>query len=125
MLFKKEWVEAVLAGRKRQSVRLKQPRMTVGRTYAVQTSFRSTSVGRIRITGVRACTLAELADQDIVAEGWPASERNEFERYFAETNHFDPDSMDAAEWRALRARRIWCIDFEPAPESKPETAHQR
>ena len=125
MLFKKEWVEAVLAGRKTQPVRLKQPRMTVGRTYAVQTSFRSTGVGRIRVTGIRACTLAELADQDIVAEGWPASKRSDFERYFAETNHFDPDSMDADKWRALRARRIWCIDFEPAPDSESETKRRR
>ena len=37
MLFKKEWLEAALAGHKTQSVRLKQPRMTVGYTYAVQT----------------------------------------------------------------------------------------
>lgn len=125
MLFKKEWVKAVLAGRKTQSVRLKQPHMSVGRTYAVQTSFRSTSVGRIRVTGIRLCSLAQLADRDIVAEGWPASKRREFERYFAETNHFDPDAMDAEEWRRLRARRIWCIDFEPAPDSEPERKRPR
>lgn len=125
MLFKKDWVGTVLEGRKTQSVRLKQPRMTVGRTYAVQTSFRSTSVGRIRVTGIRPCSLADLADADIVAEGWPASQRDEFERYFAQTNHFDPDAMDAEVWRALRERRIWCIDFEPAPNSEPGTKHTR
>lgn len=125
MLFKKEWVEAVLTGRKTQSVRLKQPLMTVGRTYAVQTSFRSTSLGRIRVTGIRPCSLAELPDRDVVSEGWTASKRSEFERYFAETNHFDPDAMDDEDWRGLRARRLWCIDFEPAPDSEPERKSPR
>jgi len=114
MLFKKDWVDAVLTGRKRQTIRLKQPRVKVGRTYAVQTSYYSPALGRIRVTAVRQCTLASLTATDIRAEGWPTTSRPDFEIYFAQVNHFKPESMTARDWRALRARPLWCIDFEPA-----------
>ena len=61
MLFKKAFVDDVLAGRKRQTVRLKPPRVKPGRSYAVQTSYYAASLGRIRVTGVRASTLRRLS----------------------------------------------------------------
>ena len=116
MLFKKDWVDAVLDGRKRQTVRLKQPRLKVGRTYAVQTSYYSPAVGRIRVTAIRQCTLGSLTAADIRAEGWPARSRHDFDAYFATINHFKPDTMTADDWRKLRAKPLWCIDFQPASE---------
>ena len=71
------------------------------------------------MTGLRPCTLAELTRRDIDREGWKGRPRKEFERYFAEVNHFEPDSMSAAAWKKLRAGRIWCIEFEP---EKPASA---
>jgi hypothetical protein len=123
MLFKKDWVDAVLDGRKRQTVRLKQPRIKVGRTYAVQTSYYSPAVGRIRITAIRQCTLGSLTQADIRAEGWPAKSRDEFDTYFATINHLKPNTMTANDWRDLRAKPLWCIDFEPTsePASEPST----
>lgn len=118
MLFKKDWVDAVLGGRKRQTIRLRTPRVRVGRTYAVQTSFRSRAVGRIRITDVRRCTLGRLTRADLVAEGWSAAGREQFETYFAEINHLHPERMSAADWEELRARPLWCIDFEPVHASR-------
>ena len=35
------------------------------------------------------------------------------------------DAMDDEDWLGLRARRIWCIDFEPAPDSEPERKRPR
>ena len=123
MLFKEEWVDAVLTGRKRQTLRLRQPRVKVGRTYAVQTSFRSTSRGRIRVTALRRCTLAGMTEADLEAEGWPASahggeNRRAFEQHFARINHLHPDRMTPADWKALRSRPLWCIAFEPAAEGE-------
>ena len=114
MLFKPEWVEAVLRGKKRQTVRLKQPRVKVGGSYAVQTSFRSPAVGRIRVTGVRQVRLQDLSATDVKAEGFRT--RREFERYFAKVNHFHPEAMGPREWEALRERTVWRIDFEPDEE---------
>ena len=102
MLFKPEWVQAVLRGQKRQTIRLKQPRVLVGRTYAVQTSFRGRAQGRIRVTDVRRCTLRDLTARDLKLEGWASRSRTEFERYFATTNHLDPDTMPARAWNALQ-----------------------
>jgi hypothetical protein len=122
MLFKKEWVDAVLDGRKRQTVRLKQPRLKIGRTYAVQTSYYSPARGRIRIIAIRQCTLSSLTDADIRAEGWPAESRDDFETYFAQINHLKPATMTARDWRGLRTQPIWCIDFEPdtpPPSAQP------
>ena len=116
MLFKEPWVPDVLAGRKRQSIRTRQPRMKVGNTYAVQTSYYSKSLGRIRVTDIRPCTLATLSEADIEAEGWAVEARDDFERYFAEVNHSDPAAMTAKAWAAFRRRKIWCIDFEPADD---------
>lgn len=116
MLFKKDWVDAVLSGRKRQTIRLKRPRVRVGRTYAVQTSFRSRGVGRIRVVGVRECRLADLSAADLRREGWSGRSRAEFESYFAEINHFEPQRMTSDDWDALRRRPLWCIDFEPVDE---------
>ncbi len=117
MLFKKEFVAAVLRGDKRQTVRLKRPRVHPGRTYAVQTSYYSPALGRIRVTGVRRCTLAGLTERDLALEGWSGRRRKEFERYFAAINHLEPESMTAADWKRLRARPIWCIDFDPANDA--------
>lgn len=117
MLFKPEWVQAVLHGQKRQTIRLKQPRVRVGHTYAVQTSYRGRAQGRIRVTAVRRCTLRGLTPRDLKLEGWAGRSRAEFERYFAAVNHLDPDTMTARAWNALRARSLWCIEFEPAEAS--------
>lgn len=117
MLFKAEWVQAVLRGQKRQTIRLKPPRVRVGRTYAVQTSFRGRAQGRIRVTEVRRCTLRGLTPHDLQLEGWAGRSRPEFERYFAAINHFDPDTMPARDWAALRSRSLWCIEFEPVEAS--------
>lgn len=110
------YLEDVLSSRKTQTVRLKQPRVTVGKTYAVQTSFRSPALGRIRVTGVREGTLRGLTRGDLDAEGWPGRARADFERSFAEINHFGPETMSAAEWERLRDAPLWVIDFEPSPE---------
>lgn len=124
MLFKPEWVADVLGGRKRQTLRVRKPRVSVGRTYAVQTSYYSKAVGRIRVTDVRQTTLAEMTDADVVAEGWRSGERDQFERYFAEVNHFEPDTLDADGWAELRRRPFWLIDFEPAPDATPSRARR-
>ena len=113
VLFKQDVVADVLADRKRQTVRLKRPRVSVGRSYAVQTSYYSPSLGRVSVTGLRPCTLADLTRRDIDLEGWQGRPHKEFERYFAEINHFEPSTMSAVAWKALRARKIWCIEFEP------------
>lgn len=117
MLFKPEWVQAVLRGQKRQTIRLNPPRVRVGRTYAVQTSYYGRAQGRIRVTAVRRCTLRDLTARDRKLEGWAGRARAEFERYFATTNHLDPDTMTARDWERLRARSLWCIEFEPAEAS--------
>lgn len=122
MLFKKEWVDDVLSGRKRQTVRLRQPRLQVGRSYAVQTSYRSRGLGRIRITAIRRSTLRDLTKDDLAAEGWGGRSREAFERYFAQVNHLRPERMTAREWKALRARPLWYIDFEPAPDGERPAA---
>lgn len=114
MLFKAAYLDDVLSGRKTQTVRLKQPRLRVGRTYAVQTSFRSPSRGRIRITGLRAGSLRGLSRADLDAEGWPGRPRAEFERTFATINHFRPETMSDEDWEQLRDTPLWIIDFEPA-----------
>jgi hypothetical protein len=106
MLFKQELVADVLAGRKRQTVRLKRPRVSVGRSYAVQTSFYSPSVGRITVTGVLPCTLGGLMRRDVDLEEWKGRPRQEFEQYFAEVNHFESEAMSTAAWKKLRARPI-------------------
>ena len=116
MLFKPAYLDDVLSGRKTQTVRLKQPRLKVGKTYAVQTSFRSRALGRIRVTGVRQSTLRGLTRNDLDAEGWPGRPRVEFERSFAEINHFGPDTMSGADWERLRDTPLWVIDFEPTSE---------
>ncbi len=117
MLFKPAYLDDVRSGRKTQTVRLKRPRLTVGRTYAVQTSFRSRALGRVRITGVRPGTLRGLTRTDLDAEGWPGRPRHEFERAVAEINHFGPERMTDADWERLRDTPLWIIDFEPAPEA--------
>ena len=119
MLFKPDSLQDVLNARKTQTVRLKQPRLRIGKTYAVQTSFRSPSQGRIRITGLRRGTLRALDDADLAGEGW-AGRRADFEQYFAQVNHFAPKTMSPDDWEQLRDTPLWVIDFEPAPN--PESA---
>ena len=116
MLFKTAYLDDVLSGRKTQTVRLKQPRLRVGRTYAVQTSFRSPAQGRIRITGLRPGSLRGLTRADLDAEGWRGRPRAQFERTFADINHFRPATMSDADWERLRDTPLWIIDFEPAPD---------
>ena len=113
MLFKAAYLDDVFSGRKTQTVRLKQPRLTVGRTYAVQTSFRSRALGRIRITGIRRGNLRSLTRTDLDAEGWAGHPRRDFEYIVAEINHFKPDRMSEADWDRLRDTPLWIIDFEP------------
>ena len=121
MLFKKEWVNAVLNGRKSQSIRVKKPRVKIGRSYAVQTSYYSKSLGRIQIIDVRPCTLGSLTDEDIHAEGWHPKSRRKFEMYFAEINHMKPETMTKKDWNSLRNQTLWCITFKPEdPISTPK-----
>lgn len=115
MLFKPAFLDDVLSGRKTQTVRLKQPRLKLGKSYAVQTSFRSPALGRVRITGIRRGSLRRLTRADLDAEGWAGKKRAEFERSFAEINHFRPDGMSPADWDRMRDTPLWVIDFEPAP----------
>lgn len=117
MLFKRANLDDVLSGRKTQTLRLKQPRLHVGRTYAVQTSFRSPALGRIRILAVRQGTLRGLTRADIDAEGFPGRPAADFERSFAEINHFRPDTMTDDDWQRLRDTPLWIIQFEPASNS--------
>lgn len=113
MLFKQELVANVLADRKRPTVRLNCPRVSVGHSYAVQTSFYSLSIERITVTDMLTYTLGGLTQRDVDLEGWKNRPRQEFEQYFAEVNHFELEMMSAAAWKKLRARPIWCVEFKP------------
>ena len=110
----------MLSGRKTQTARLKQPRVRVGQSYAVQTSFRSPALGRIRVRAVRQSTLRGLTRADLDAEGFAGRPAADFERSFAEINHFGPDTMTPEDWELLRDTPLWIIEFEPAPTTDPD-----
>ena len=88
----------VLAGNKTHTRRLKRPRMTVGKSYAVQPGRNKKSVARIVVTEIHQERLGDISLAGARAEGYGSREEF-FESWEKIHGSLDPD-VDA-----------WVIEF--------------
>lgn len=101
MIFTKHHISLIRVGRKTQTRRFKHPRITVGKTYKLNTQFyKKENLGRIRVTGLRQKALGDVTNSNARKLGYRS--KAVYLAAFAEIH---------GEKLNLR-RKIWVIDFE-------------
>lgn len=100
ILFKKEHVEPILAGRKTQTRRTGKLRWKVGAVRQAKTAYNKDSeFAKLRIVAVRPELLGEISEADAIAEGYNSVE--EYKDVFKRIYGF---------WDDFKV--VWVIDFE-------------
>src|SRR5262245_15135220 len=95
----------VLAGKKTQTRRLNRPRMTIGKSYAVQPGRNKKSVARIIVTGIHQQRLGDITPAAARAEGHGSREEF-FESWKKIHGSLDPHED------------VWVIQFRLAAPSR-------
>lgn len=99
MLFKKLNALRISRGAKSESRRLKKPRVKVGKTYLIRTSFfDKEDWGRIKILDVRSERLGAISEKSARREG--CNNRGEFFEMFDKING-----------PVHRNRKVWVVRF--------------
>ncbi len=100
LIFKKEFVEPIITGKKWQTRRLKRPKVKIGGIYQCRTGRFSPHVfAKIKITNIRKQRLSDISEAEAKAEGM--KNREEFLKVFREIYHL-PDHLDP---------EVWVIEF--------------
>ncbi len=99
LLFKNEYVEQILRGRKTATRRLARPMVKVGGEYHIRVNFFKYLPERIRVTRLYTQALGEMTPRDAEREG------------FASQGEFMGAWRDIyGEWDP--SQRVWVVEFE-------------
>src|SRR3989344_8802742 len=71
MIFSERSIALIMAGKKTQTTRLKEPRVKVGGIYSIKRNwFRKENFGRIRVISKEQTTLKRFSASDLKREGY-------------------------------------------------------
>ena len=99
LLFKKQFISKIRENKKTQTRRLKQPRVKIGKTYSLRSSYTKILPEKILITDIFQQYLGEISQEDIRKEGF--EDLNEFKDIWREIyGNYDPEEL------------IWVVEFQ-------------
>lgn len=99
LLFKKQFLSKIRENKKTQTRRLKQPRIKIGKTYHLRSSYQKVLPEKILITDIFQQFLGEINLEDIHKEGFES--HNEFIKAWREIyGSYNPEEL------------IWVVEFQ-------------
>jgi len=99
LFFKKQFITKIREGKKTQTRRLKQPRIKIGKTYNLRSSYTRVLTEKILITDIFQQYLGEISVEDIRKEGFDSL--TEFINIWCEIyGNYDPEEI------------IWVVEFQ-------------
>jgi hypothetical protein len=99
LLFKNQFLSKIRENKKTQTRRLKQPRIKIGKTYNLRSSYTRVLPEKILITDIFQQYLGEISLEDIHKEGF--EDLNEFIQVWREIyGNYDPEEI------------IWVVEFQ-------------
>ena len=99
LFFKRQFISKIREGAKTQTRRLKQPKLTIGKTYYLRENYRSTLPEQIMVTDIFQQFLGDISPEEAQKEGL-TTEQNFIDTWTEIYGYYDP------------AELIWVVEFQ-------------